>query len=45
MEVRDLARDLRAHLIDTVGLDLRDDALSETEVLFASILGLMREQF
>ncbi|CAE7208927.1 unnamed protein product, partial [Symbiodinium sp. CCMP2456] len=44
---KDLVTDLRAHLTDTVGLDLsqlRHDALSETEVLFASILGLMREQ-
>ena len=44
MAVEDLAADLRARLTDTVGLDLRCDALSETQVLFASTLGLMREQ-
>ncbi|CAE7943702.1 Cacybp [Symbiodinium sp. KB8] len=44
MAVEDLTTDLRAHLTDTVGLDLRHDALSEREVLFASILGLMRAQ-
>ena len=45
MAVEDWATGLRAHLTDTLGLDLQGhDTLSETEVLFASMLGLMREQ-
>ena len=32
------------HLTDAVGLDLRHDAQSPTDVLLASMLGLMRAQ-
>ena len=39
MAVEDLATDLRSHLTDTVGLDLRHDALSETGVLFCICSG------
>ncbi|CAE7561642.1 unnamed protein product [Symbiodinium sp. CCMP2456] len=39
-----MAVDLRERLTDTAGFALRNDVLSETQVLLTSMLGLMQEQ-